>query len=223
MESDLVHNINNYLFKRGILYSNELRMGIGIPDIIINFGANRRMETLDNYFLISILSFVERRKKVTFYDIEEEFRFGIEKVKQYVFTLAKLSLVEVKKTIIRIIRKILSVNLGTTISIEAKLKDWKGACLQAERYLYFSDFSYVALPERTIKNVDTSVFLKAGIGLLSVERNKIAEIIPARKSSSCEFIFKYISTSKVIEDNRNTIKKHLRPNVFSSYILSSQQ
>ena len=41
---------------------------------------------------------------------------------------------------------------GKTISIEAKIKDWKSGILQAQRYLMFSDFSYLALPEEKIKN-----------------------------------------------------------------------
>lgn len=203
---------------KGILYSNELRMGIGIPDITVNLGANRRLKPLDDYFMLSILAYINEMKKVTIYQIQETFTLGIEKVKQYVFTLANLCLVEIKKTIVTILKNIFTVNLGTTISIEAKLKDWKGACLQAQRYLCFSDYSYVALPSETIRNVDHNLFQAAGIGLLSVNRTKIHEVIPASKSSSCDFILKYISTSKVIEKNTETVKKHLRPNIFSAYI-----
>ncbi len=218
LEADLVNDINYYLQHKGILYSNELRMGIGIPDIIVNLGANRRLKPLDDYFLVSILAYINEMKKVTIYQIQETFTLGIEKVKQYVSVLANLCLVEIKKTIVKILKNIFAVNLGTTISIEAKLKDWKGACLQAQRYLCFSDYSYVALPSETIKNVEPSLFQMAGIGLLSVNKMKISEVIPATKSSSCNFILKYISTSKVIENNVETVKKHLRPSIFSSCI-----
>lgn len=221
LEADLVNDINYYLQNKGILYSNELRMGIGIPDITLNFGANRKLKPLDDYFLVSILAYINEKKKVTFSEIQETFLLGIDKIKHYVLTLANLSLVEIKKTIIRILKNIFSVKLGTTISIEAKLKDWKGACLQAQRYLCFSDYSYVALPVETVKNVDTILFQNAGIGLLSVDGKKMDEIVPAQKSSSCEFILKYIGTSKIIERNINTDKKHLRPNVFTPYILSN--
>lgn len=218
LEVDLVDDINTYLQNKGILYSNELRMGIGIPDITVNLGANRKLKPLDDYYLISILSYVNEMKKVSIYQIQDTFTLGIDKVKQYVVTLANLCLVEIKKTIVKILRNIFTVNLGTTISIEAKLKDWKGACLQAQRYLCFSDYSYVALPYETVKNVNHTIFQAAGIGLLSVDGSKIHEVIPATKSSSCDSILKYISTSKVIEKNIETVKKHLRPNVFSAYI-----
>lgn len=218
LEIDLVNNINNYLEKKGMLYSNELRMGIGISDITVNIGANRRMEILDDYFLVSILAYIDERKKVTFHQIQNKFMLGTKKTKQYVFKLAKLSLVKIKNVVIEILKNILSINLGTNISIEAKLNNWKQACLQAQRYLCFSDFSFVALPEGTIKNVDSKMFLDSGIGLLSVSRKSIIEVIPAKKSLSCEFSLKYISTSKIIEKNIKTVKKHLRPNIFYPYI-----
>lgn len=217
LEAELVGNLNYYLQQKGVLYSNELRMGIGIPDITINIGANRRLKPLDDYFMLSILAYVSKMKEVTFFQIKDEFTLGMEKVKRYVSTLAKLYLVEVKKTVVRILKSISSVKLGTTISIEAKLKDWKGACLQAQRYLCFSDYSYVVLPSEKIKNVDPGLFIAAGIGLLSIDGIKVCEVIPAIKSTSCDFILKYISTSKIIKNNTRTVKKHLRPNVFSGY------
>lgn len=220
LEVDLVNNINHYLEMKGIRYSNELRMGIGIPDITINFGANRRLKPLDDYFLVSILSYVNDRRMVTFTEIQETFLLGLEKVKQYVSTLVNLSLVIIKNTLVKIVKNIISINLGITISIEAKLKDWKGACLQAQRYLCFSDYSYVALPSETIKNVNLSILQESGIGLLSVHGKKIEEILPAKKSISCDYVLKYISTSKVIEKNLNIEKRHLRPNVFTSHILT---
>lgn len=220
LEVDLVNNINHYLEMKGIRYSNEIRMGIGIPDITLNFGANRRLKPLDDYFLVSILTFVNDKRKVTFSEIQETFLLGLQKVKQYVFALANLSLVVIKNTLVQIVKNIFSVDLGTTISIEAKLKDWKGACLQAQRYLCFSDYSYVALPSETIKNVDLSIFLEPGIGLLSIKGKMVEEILPAKKSVSCDYTFKYISTSKVIEKNVDIEKRHLRPSVFTPYILT---
>lgn len=218
LEVELVNNINHYLEMKGIRYSNELRMGIGIPDITLNFGANRRLKPLDDYFLVSILSYVNDKRKVTFTEIQETFLLGLEKVKQYVSTLANLTLVVIKNTLVKIVKNIFSADLGITISIEAKLKDWKGACLQAQRYLCFSDYSYVALPSETIKNVDLSIFQESGIGVLSIKGKKIEEILFAKRSASCDYILKYISTSKVIEKNIDIEKRHLRPNVFTPYI-----
>lgn len=222
LEIDLVNSINHYLECSGIRYSNELRMGIGIPDISLNIGADYRLKPMGDFFLLSILTFVEKKQMVSFGEIRSEFLLTLERVKQYVFTLANLSLVKIKNQFVKAIKNIFSTKLGTTISIEAKLKDWKGACLQAQRYLYFSDYAYVALPDKYIKNVDVNLFLQSGIGLLSVEKEKIKEIIPAKQSDSCGFIQKYLVTSKIVAKYSNIEKKHLRKNVFTPCILTEK-
>lgn len=219
LEIDIVNNINNYLESNGVRYSNELRMGIGIPDISLNIGANYRLKPMGDYFLLSILTFVEKKHIVSFDDIKKEFLLTIERVKQYVFTLANMSLVKIKNQLVKANKDIFSTKLGTTISIEAKLKDWRGACLQAQRYLCFSDYAYVAMPDTYIKNVDTNIFIQTGIGLLSVAGKKIEEIIPAQKSNSCEFIQKYLITSKIVEKYISVEKKHLRKTIFTPYTL----
>lgn len=219
LELEIVQGINNYLESKGVKFSNELRMGIGIPDISFNIGANYRLKPMDDYFLISILTFIEKENIVTFEEIKIEYSLSIEKVKKYVYTLASLSLVKIKKQLVKAIKSIFSTKLGTTISIEAKLKDWKGACLQAQRYLCFSDYAYVAMPDKYIKNVDLNYFEEVGIGLLSVNAKNIIEVIPAKKSEKCEFIQKYLVTSKIMEKYRPIEKKHLRKNIFTRYTL----
>jgi hypothetical protein len=219
LEVDIVNSINSYLECNGIRYSNELRMGIGIPDISLNIGANCRLKPIDNYFLLSILKFIDKKRVVSFDDIKKEFLLTMGRVKQYVFTLADMSFVKIKKQLVKVIKHIFSTKLGTTISIEAKLKDWKGACLQAQRYLCFSDYAYVAMPNAYIRNVDTNIFEQSGIGLLSVFGKKIDEIIPAKRSDSCEFTQKYLITSKIVEKYIFTEKKHLRKTIFTACTL----
>ncbi len=219
LEVEIVDNINSYLECKGIRFSNELRMGVGIPDISLNIGATRYLKPMNDYFLLSILEFVNRKHCTSFHEIKNEFFMTIDKVKQYVVTLAKMSFVRIKNDIVRAIKNIFSVELGTTISIEAKLKDWKGACLQAQRYLCFSDYSYIAMPSNYIKNIEQSIFKESGIGILSVEGNKIDEVLSARKSDSCEFTLKYLITSKIIEKNTEIEKKHFRKNIFTPLCL----
>lgn len=220
LEIELVNNINNYLEDKGIKFSNELRMGIGIPDISLNIGASQYLKPINDYFLLSIFNFINKRKIVSFTEIKNEFLLTFNKVKYYLMKLADMSLVEIKNELVRIIKNISSTNLGITISIEAKLKDWKGAGLQAQRYLCFSDYSYIAMPCGYIKNIDTSFFEETGIGILSIDGKRIEEILPAKKSKECEFTLKYILTSKIVEKYGVIKKKHLKPNVFTPYVLS---
>lgn len=55
------------------------------------------------------------------------------------------------------------------VSFELKLKDWRGALVQAFRYRSFSDYSYVVLPEETAEKAYyyVDLFEKYGIGLIS--------------------------------------------------------
>ena len=219
LEIDIVNRINSYLECNGVRYSNELRMGIGIPDISLSIGANNKFKPISDFFLLSILTFVEKKHVVSFDDIKKEFVFTIARVKQYVFTLASMSLVKIRKQLVKALKNIFSTKLGTIISIEAKLRDWKGAFLQAQRYLCFSDYAYVAMPDTYIKNVDTTLFVQSGIGLLLVAEKMIEEVIPANKSPTCEFIQKYLITSKIAEKYADVEKKHLRRSIFTPYTL----
>lgn len=219
LEIDIVNTINGYLANKGVRFSNELRMGIGIPDITLNLGVTHRLKPIDDYFHLSILSFIEEKHTTSFTEIKNQFLLTIERVKQYVSTLEDMSLVKVKNQIVRAIKSIFSSKLGITISIEAKLKDWKGACLQSQRYMLFSDYAYVAMPEHYIKNADPKLFLQTGIGLLSVSSNSVHEIIPAKKSNICDFIQKYLATSKIMGKYSTVEKKPLRNNLFTPYVL----
>ncbi len=217
LERDLVNNMNSYLNTRGVRYTNELRMGIGISDISLNLGAYYRLKQIDDYFLLAIQTFIHKNRAVTFDEIRKKFLLSVKQVKWYVFSLADLNLVKIKNHLVTSLKNIFSTNLGTLISIEVKLKDWKGACLQAQRYLWFSDYAYVAMPDGYIKNVDKKLFEESSIGLLSVSGKQLQEVIPAKRSESCDFIQKYLATSKIMGKYNNFTKKPLQRNVFSSY------
>ncbi len=73
LEIDIVNKINSYLERNGVRYSNELRMGVGITDISLNIGANYRLKPISDYFLLSILTFVERKHVVSFDEIKKSF------------------------------------------------------------------------------------------------------------------------------------------------------
>ena len=52
LEAEVVNSMNGYLRNHGICYANEIRMGIGIPDISFNLGGNRRIKCVDDYYLL---------------------------------------------------------------------------------------------------------------------------------------------------------------------------
>lgn len=63
LESEIVSSMNNYLLSNGICYANEIRMGIGIPDISFNLGGNRRIKCVDDYYLFSVWDYVNVKKR----------------------------------------------------------------------------------------------------------------------------------------------------------------
>lgn len=217
----MVNNINKYLLKSGVYYANEIRMGIGIPDISLNLGANKRIKYIDDYYMLAVLDFVTNKKETTFQEIRENFIFTLERVKKYVLQLANMSLVSIKNQIVRVIKNIFKSKLGTTIAIEAKIKDWKNGYIQAQRYLSCSDYSYLALQERYVSNVDLELLKRARIGLLSVQNDSIEEVLPAVISSECDFCLKYIHTSSIVQKYGDSTIKYIRKknNLFSRYAI----
>ena len=217
LEAEIVHGMNAYLSRYGIKYSNEVRMGIGIPDIAFNIGANSRIKKVYDYNMLAILRYLQDKKTATYEQIVNYFNIRMDRVRQYIIYFINISLVEVKNEIIRIIKNIFKTKLGTIISIEAKLKDWKNGFLQAQRYLCFSDYSYLALPNNKIKNVDLDLLEEKGIGLLSVENDNLFEILKPKKSKNCDYNLKYIVTSEILSEKNNNERRR-RDKIFFEYV-----
>lgn len=224
LEAEVVNSMNNYLRNHGICYANEIRMGIGIPDISFNIGGNRRIKCVDDYYLFSVWDYINAKKKTTLKEIRNQFLFSLEKVKKYVFQLARMSLVAIKEEVVRVINSIKNTRLGITVAVEAKISDWKNGLVQAQRYLLFSDYSYLALPEKNIKFVDIDLLKEGGIGLLSVKNGDLEEIMAAQKSCQCEYYLKYMHTSvlfnRYLQDNSIYIRK--KNNIFTKYLSESE-
>lgn len=221
LEAEVVNSMNGYLCSHGICYANEIRMGIGIPDISFNIGGNRRIKCVDDYYLFSVWDYVNTKKKTTLNEIGRQFLFSLEKVKRYVFQLARMSLVAVKDEVVRVINSIKNARLGITVAVEAKISDWKNGLVQAQRYLLFSDYSYLALPQKNIKLVNINLLKEAGIGLLSVKEGTVEEILPAQKSEKCDYYLKYMHTSVLFDKYKKENKKyiHRKDNIFNKFLL----
>lgn len=221
LEAEVVNSMNGYLYSHGICYANEIRMGIGIPDISFNLGGNRRIKCVDDYYLFSVWDYVYAKRRTTLKEIGNQFLFSLEKVKKYVFRLAGMSLVAIKDEVVRAINSIKNARLGITVAVEAKISDWKNGIVQAQRYLLFSDYSYLALPEKNVKLVDLDLLKTVGIGLLSVKEREVEEILPAQKSEECDYYLKYMHTSMVFDKYKKDNRKYIRRknNIFTKFLL----
>ncbi len=207
LELELVDKITNYLDKYKIRYTKEVRMGIGVPDISINIGANKSMALISDYYLLSLIEYINDKNRATVCELAEYFSFDKPRIQSYLNQLIKEKIITQNNNVVYKNRKIFGLNLGKTISIEAKIKDWKSGILQAERYLMFSDFSYLALPEEKIRNVNLIELNESGIGLISVKDNGLEEVVKPRQSLECEYKQKYMITSSIIRQNQNTLKR----------------
>ena len=162
-----------------------------------------------------------QKKETTIKEIGSQFLFSIEKVKKYVFQLAGMSLVAIKDEVVRVINSIKNARLGVTVAVEAKISDWKNGLVQAQRYLLFSDYSYLALPEKNVKLVDVDSLKEVGIGLLSVKERELEEILPAQKSGECDYYLKYMHTSVLFDKYKKENSKYIRrkDNIFTKFLL----
>ncbi len=74
------------------------------------------------------------------------------------------------------------------IAIEVKLSDHRGGLVQARRYQYFADESYLAILKEAEKNIDFNEFNKYNIGLIlfDTKTNTIEIKSPKHKNISFE-------------------------------------
>lgn len=91
--------------------------------------------------------------------------------------------------------------LGTTIAIEAKLRNWKHALSQARRYRRFAHYSYVLLDKKYSNPAENNIeiFKKFGIGLITME-NKIIEIHFSPKKSDIPMNNYYYKLNESVHD-----------------------
>lgn len=69
---------------------------------------------------------------------------------------------------------------GTTLAIEAKLRDWRRALRQAEAYKFAADVVYLALPEQVISDPCVRACTVAGIGIMAMpKKGKVSRVLPA--------------------------------------------
>jgi hypothetical protein len=86
------------------------------------------------------------------------------------------------------------------VAIEAKVSDWRKGAIQAKRYRWFADRVYLAISARYEHRVQRDLLQKHGIGLLSVEKDCVTELLsspvlaphdPDRHSFAAEWLWRY--------------------------------
>lgn len=186
-EKDLVKNItNNLLANRVVGFSfladthqeifHELKLGYGVPDVVVtHYVTPSDLRTLSlDHFDILLLDLIIRKKEIDVETIFNITRSSKAKIKNSLLKLMKEDFVSSDSNLYKQNKPYRSV-ITQTVAIEAKLYSWKRALNQAYRYKWFSEHSFVFLPEENIgparKNIE--MFKKLEVGLASVGKDSI--------------------------------------------------
>lgn len=208
-EKDLVNILNDYIESKKIIYANEIRMGIGIPDIMICSEMLKKESLITDYYALKIYDYINKKKVDNIEEITKKVSMSKKNICKYIYELKEKNILEFEKDKIEVLKNLDLQDIGTNISIEVKLKDWKNGILQAKRYLRFSDYSYLAILEQYQKNIDLDELKNSGIGLIVVG-DKIKQVIKPKKSKQCDKYFKYISISSLL--NKRNIDDNIEFN-----------
>lgn len=160
--------------KKNIEVFEEVSLGLGIADIVISeikttvFTNASQQEELGD-LEIHIFNHINQNNNITFQSI-------VDNTKIQKYTLLKVLNSLIESEYIKECDSFFSINkeyefaFKMNFAIEAKLKNWKRALMQAYRYRWFAEFSYVVLDAHFSKPAvkNQSWFEKYNVGLASI-------------------------------------------------------
>lgn len=206
LEKDLVNQFNEYLLSNNYLFGNEIRMGIGIPDIMVGLQLKPGSVYLNDYLHLSLLNTINNHNYEKVTEVQECMKLPRAKVVKILKELTLLGVVDLNGDSFEVIKNVDLENQGVNISIEVKIRDWKNGLIQAQRYLTFSDYSYLAIHSDYTKNIDLDLAKSLGIGLISISEIGLKELSTPKKSLKCNNLFKNISMSYLQKSNVDMAK-----------------
>lgn len=180
-EKTLVDKLDKILKKKfgTNLVFREFSAGYGIADLVLapNFKFHKKAinkTPITNFHCLKLLLSLELNVK---YDIDSlqtlNSQFTIKEIKRQLKVLIDSEYI-VKKNRNEYVRPSLNgVNnpIKKIIAIEAKLTDHRSGLIQAKRYKYFADESYLAILKEAEKNINIDEFNKYNIGLILFDSN----------------------------------------------------
>ncbi|NCU06053.1 MAG: hypothetical protein GXC73_18975 [Chitinophagaceae bacterium] len=158
----------------------EVDLGFGIADLVLSRLSSRSIygKSILTYFDANIYKLIEVNQKVTIEQLQEITKASISEINKSINKLMLDSYIKKRDSLICFKKPYQSVALES-IAIEAKLKNWKKALMQAYRYQWFASYSYVVLDSKfvlpAIKNINE--FEKLNIGLAEINKSGKLQII----------------------------------------------
>lgn len=178
----------------------ELNLGYGIPDIVVvnynNSSSSKSRKNFLNYFDISVLEIIESKNYTSFDDIIFLTRSSKSKIKKTLKLLEAESLINYREGKYFLNEKY-STTLEGSIAIEAKLKNWGKALKQAYRYKWFSQKSFVFLPNKNIKpalaKIELFMMHQVGLAGIDIENGITVYFDPIENKPFSESMYKLLN------------------------------
>lgn len=187
-----------------ILIKKEMCLGYGIADIVVAKYLNTdRLERNNflNLFDISLLRLIKKKKQIDIDKILDITKSSPAKVKASLKKLIADDIITTQKETFYSFKNYQSI-LTNSIAIEAKLKNWKRALNQAYRYKWFSEKSFVFLPEENISPAlkQIALFKKMNVGLGTISRSKKINILfePKKEQPYSEDMYMFLNECVLI-------------------------
>lgn len=174
-EKKLVEKLDRILKKEfgTNLAFHEFSAGYGIADLVFapDFSFNKKVAgrtPLTNFGSLQMLMSLEDAKPYDFDEILSVFpHLDAGEIKKYLRPLLSNEYLTVMEDSMYIKTWQEDFNpIKKVIAVEVKLSDHRGGLVQARRYQYFADESYLAILKEAEKNIDFDEFNKHNIGLI---------------------------------------------------------
>lgn len=197
-EKTLVQKLDKILKKKfgTNLAFHEFSAGYGIADLVFapNFSFKRsvaKRTPLTDFTCLKIFLTLEKNGVYSFDQIKSFFSsLDIKCLKKNLSFLVKNKYIKKigKDSYAKVNEEEELNQIKKIIAIEVKLSDHKGGLIQARRYQYFADESYLAILKEAEKNIDFGGFNKYNIGLILFDTatNTIEIKSPKRRNQSNE-------------------------------------
>jgi len=166
------HFISNLGIKVNSKILEEVNLGFGIADLVISELSNFQQLTNRvplNSVDVGVYKIIEKEKKVTLESVTMITKCNKRQINDSLDKLIEGSYIQKYDSYYTFSNKY-ELSFKKSIAIEAKLKNWKRALMQAYRYKWFADYSYVVLDHAHMKSAvdNLSLFKQYNIGLVTI-------------------------------------------------------
>ena len=198
------------------LIVEEFSAGYGTADLVgAKFCARSRevrrraqvQTPIDHHHWVEVLLALRRNERVSFDSLQRRITFSDATLRRTVLPeMAALGLVERDEDGYICLLKNPPSPAREIVAVELKQKRWREAILQARRYTYFADRTYIAVWNGTVELIDRRLLYRFRLGLIGVERDSAQVLIeaPRRKPRQekmnrycAEFLYSNLQDSEI--------------------------